>query len=76
MNLQKGDSVAVRVLGGDEKILRFWGMSGSGMVLVTNDEEFSRLIKGQDAPWPVAFYPEDVRAVESDQRLTLASLAE
>jgi hypothetical protein len=64
MNLKRGDLVAVRVLGGEERTLRFWDVSKSGMILVTNDEEFSRLTNGLNAPWPVAFHEEEVRALE------------
>jgi hypothetical protein len=66
MDLTRGDRIAVKVLGGDEVVLRFWGRSGK-MVLVTNDEEYERLIAGLEAPWPVAFHPEDVRMIESER---------
>ena len=56
----KGDPVIVKVFGGAEVRLRFWGRAGR-MILVTNDEEYERLVQGLPAPWPVAFPPEDVR---------------
>jgi hypothetical protein len=66
MALTRGDRIAVRVLGGTEVVLRFWGRSGR-MILVTNDEEYERLTAGLEAPWPVAFHPEDVRMIESER---------
>ena len=66
MELKRGDRVAVKVLGGEEVKLLFWGQSGK-MILVTNDEEYARMEQGLSAPWPVAFHPEDVRVLESER---------
>ena len=64
MALTQGDPIFVKVYGGFEVQLRYWGKHGK-MILVTNDEEFERLRNGLSAPWPVAFHPEDVRMLES-----------
>jgi hypothetical protein len=62
---KRGDSIAVTVCGGVEVVLKFWETKGN-MILVTNEEEYDRLAHGLDAPWPVAFHPEEVRMLESE----------
>lgn len=59
-SLKRGDVVRVKVYGGSEVTLLVWGHS-RGKVLVTNDEEFRKLLAGKPALWPVAFPLEDVR---------------
>lgn len=62
---QPGDTVAVSVAGGGEAIVRVWRVTNTGIVLVSDDENFRLLAEGLPALWPVAFHPEDVRAVRS-----------
>lgn len=54
----------VKIVDGKEVVLRVWGQNRRS-ILVTNDEEFEKLLTGKPALWPVAFPPEDVEAVKS-----------
>lgn len=63
-SMNRGDTVRVKVVDGKEVVRRVWDQRGR-MILVTNDEEFEKLLAGKPALWPVAFQPEDVEAVES-----------
>jgi len=49
MKLDSGQSVAAKVYGGSEAVLRFWRKHGD-MILVTNEEEYGQLVAGLAAP--------------------------
>ncbi len=56
----RGDRVYVRVAGGGEVERVVWEDRDS-ITLITNDEEFVKMMEGKVALWPVGFHAEDVR---------------
>jgi hypothetical protein len=58
-HMERGDSVIVRVFGGEVVTRRFWAV-GERLIYVTTDDGLRRLAEGdEDAP-VIGFPPEDV----------------
>jgi hypothetical protein len=55
----RGDTVIVRAFGGKALIRRVWG-TGDGLVYITSNEEFEKLVAGKPAAEPIGFPKEDV----------------
>ena len=55
----RGDTVIVRAFGGKALKRRVWG-TGDGLVYITSNEEFEKLVAGKPAAEPIGFPKEDV----------------
>jgi hypothetical protein len=55
----RGDTVIVRAFGGKALRRRVWS-TGDGLVYITNNEQFDRLVAGKPAFEPIGFPEEDV----------------
>ena len=69
----RGDFVIVRSFGGIPLIRRVWDEDNEG-IYITNDEQFQRLINGEEALEPIGFPREDVFKYDSQLALSMDRL--
>jgi hypothetical protein len=62
----RGDTVIVRAFGGKALKRRVWDVD-DGLVYITNDEEFEKLVAGKPAVEPIGFPTEDIFCLSENE---------